>query len=396
LRRENIEALKTWDIITEQDEVRFYIQYFTVPKKNGTDRLIGDARPINAAQVKPPKMPIPDMQWIIRSLCRFKFGATIDAVSYFYQFPFKAGTYMAMGINRPRGAPQNYIPLVGPMGWCYMPQIGQKTANSIVAEVLKRMPVASNEVFLVPWLDNFIFAAHRLEDLHMLLRIFRSVCAEVNLELHDVEHSEDFGTVSALGMVFNLAHGTMSLEEKWVTNTRDRIDAATHAQSYRTVAELVGKILWGCYVQSIPLALAPQCIASCRLIAANIAAGASWEDLFPAPKGLLVDELNRLHLFLSQPHKPFDPHITRAVIASSDGYADETCAAWAFVSGDCARSGVIAPVDVFFAELFAATNALFFFAEQQQNVVLHVDNAGLVYALHSICYATCIVLFRMS
>jgi len=382
---ENEAQLKKWDIVRERlpGEQVFPIRYFTVPKKNGLSRLIGDARPINQVQRPPPRMNIGDIRDIVMNLTKYKVGATIDAVSYFYQFSFESGHHMGMAVNKGRGSPILLVPTVPPMGWKHMPYIGQECALAVCAEVHARLP--SMDFLLVPWLDNFIFAALDTDALNTILETFRTVCAEIQLELHATEHSPDFRSLQMLGVCYDFVTQRLQLDSKWINSTARRLESASESMTFQALAELVGKFIWGCFVFGVPLSLTPNTIAAIKNTALKIRSGKLWSDTSSIPTHDLLLELRTLFTYLSTPQEVLKtPDRVDAVVTYSDGFADLSYASWAFSSGDTVISATIAQVDIFFAELFAATNALLHFAAQGHKAVhLLIDNSSVVFALHN-------------
>ena len=107
-----------------------WLVIFLVPKKNGTGRLVVDARPVNSMQRAPPPMRLPRIHDAIAHILSFQFAAKTDGVSYFYQFPlhptirgfFKvrlAGTvrraiYVLQMLRMPMGRSWRRLSLSGP------------------------------------------------------------------------------------------------------------------------------------------------------------------------------------------------------------------------------------------------------------------------------------------
>jgi len=107
----NVDKLQfEWSTIEpiEKSEVLNVCRYFQVPKKGQEDRLIVNCSPINVAQLKPPRMRLPSIHDVIRRVLNFKLGLTIDAVSFFYQFPLQRdiARHFALAQNKARGRPR--------------------------------------------------------------------------------------------------------------------------------------------------------------------------------------------------------------------------------------------------------------------------------------------------
>jgi len=333
-------------------------------------------------------MELPDFVLLLSRLERFSYGVTLDAVSYFYQFPFENGEYFALAQNNARGAPSVFTPLVPPMGWKFMPNIGQRTSMAVSKETRSRLiatGIGADDFLLEVWIDNFIGAATSLATLLQLQTMLQTVCAEANIVLHEPEVSDHYRQMHILGIVYNFHSRTFVQDDKWKRSTEDLLDHMRFRPlCYREMASVTGKLLWAAFLRHIPLASCNSLIHVCRLTAANIRDGAKWEDPFPCNRAPLRAQFIRLYASYCLPfaHKPLAPLPT--VLSYSDGFTDTKRSTWAFSSGDIVRSGSFAaPINIYFAELLAASYALIEMARFAKRAVLCIDNSAVLYALHN-------------
>jgi len=383
LRLDNILLLSDWEVITPIDykKVKVFCKYFQVPKKGDEDRLIVDCTPVNAAQKKAAKMRLPRIHEVMERIARFSCGSTIDAVSYFYQFPLHPdiALYFALANNGARGAPFTAVPNVMPMGWKYAPYLSQEVSLAICAEVLRRMPEGC-AVDLLVWVDNFIFLANDVLSLRALMDMFLTVAAEISLKVHGVEMCEDGARLKCLGLSVDMRTHEFSFETSWVHKVHEA--RRTVADTYTDVASLIGRVLWSAHVKDVPLALSPHTIAACRVIADHIAAGVSWFDRVRFDVQHFLSETDTWLPQIERPFRLLSSDVD-AVWVTSDGYSDEHIAAWAFTSGDHTTSSQCQRhMGIFMAELLGAIRALEFAASRGNSAILEVDNMGLLYALN--------------
>lgn len=388
LPRANVQSLCDWDVIEPAEELVHVCRYFQVHKKGDEDRLIVNCSPINAAQKKPDKMRLPRVHEVMELILSFKFGATIDAVSYFYQFPLAEGIRGHFGLaqNQARGRPMTWRPKVKPMGWKFAPRLAQETSWSIVRETLRRMDAkgfGSKDVGMTVWVDNFILLANSFESLMILIETFKQVCREANVQMHPTIIEDGGSTMNCLGMKFDLVASTVQMEPSWMQKF------ALHLQNpkptYTEIAALLGKMMWAGHVHDIPLCLMFETVECCRTVARDIQSGRHlWEDKYARSMLPLRMEIaqwwNKLVLPFTLKRKP-----APAAWYSSDGYSDPQMAAWAFVCGETARSGRCHMwMSVFFAELLGAVRAIEHAARSPFNsAIIEIDNMGLVYALNN-------------
>ena len=76
-----------YSVVEETKRVRLCMPLFTVPKKEGTLRLILDCRPLNRSCDKPPPMHLPDIFEVLEYLFQNEVATQCDCRSWFYQFP---------------------------------------------------------------------------------------------------------------------------------------------------------------------------------------------------------------------------------------------------------------------------------------------------------------------
>lgn len=387
LPRDNIRALQSWGTIEPAHDLEHICRYFQVPKKGDEDRLIVNCSPINEAQKKPEKMRLPRVHDVMEMILSFKFGATIDAVSYFYQFPLAdlIRNHFGLAQNRARGRPELWRPCVMPMGWKFAPRIAQESSWAICEETLRRMALrglTTSDVNMTVWVDNFILLANSIEMLEALIEEFLKVCLEAKIATHKVIMEENGRLLKCLGMEFDLSAATVRMDPSWIQ--KFGLGLQIPSPTYADVAALLGKMMWACHVHNIPLCMVFETVETCRIVASDIAAGYAWEDKFRRSTLPFRLEITQ---WWSRLAAPFALHSSyeNAAWYSSDGYSDPQFAAWAFVCGETARSGRCHMwMSVFFAELLGAVRAIEHAARSSlHSVVLEIDNMGLVYALNN-------------
>jgi hypothetical protein len=385
LTPENVTSLQEWGVMSKvnRERVKHTISYFQVVKKDGRDRLIGDARPINDAQVSPQKMPLADMRDLLAQIAKFSFGGTVDAVSFFYQFSFVNGAYFALANNEKRGAPTYFCPDVPPMGWKHMPNIAQRTSRAVVGEVRRRLQ--NKNFFLEVWIDNFIFATTSAQDLLDVQHTLMEVCKEASIHLHPPVVIEGGKRMEFLGVSFDLNTREFSQSESWKESTQDILRNMTLRQpTYRTTAALIGKLLWAIHIRSLPLCTFHQLVEMSRVTALNIRDGASWDDLFPVPHETIHSIFIPVLDAMLRPHRVHFLRPEPTVLFCSDAFTNEEFSTWAVTSGDFVESGTFErPINIFFAELFAAARALTVASTLSNRVILNIDNSAVLFALHN-------------
>jgi len=214
---ENLDLLQQWEILRRAErpcDVKLMCSFFNVRKqKVEKDRLIINARPVNCCQVRPPHMRLPAIHSVLKQVSDFRFGASVDAVSYFYQFPLlpQIGAYFALAQNGKRGAPEFFIPEVLPMGWKFAPWLSQETALAICTEVRRR--TSQVDAMILPWVDNFIICANSLPHLMHVIATLQEVAIEIRLALHPPVITDGGATLKALGIVAHMTSHQFQLDQ---------------------------------------------------------------------------------------------------------------------------------------------------------------------------------------
>ena len=72
--------LLKYDIIEPCDpaDIVEYISLFLVEKKDETGRLVGDGRSVNAASLRPPRMPIMTIRQFLCKMAKYRFVGQSD------------------------------------------------------------------------------------------------------------------------------------------------------------------------------------------------------------------------------------------------------------------------------------------------------------------------------
>jgi len=390
-REDNRLSLEEWKTIDDlqPDEIKCYMKAFQVPKSNLIeDRLIVDATPLNRVQSKPLEMHLPALHEVLEGVCRFRFAFTVDAVSYFYQFEVAEAirNYFGIAFNRRRGAAHRRRLARMCMGWKFSPCIAQRTSLALLREMRVRLALRGVvDFFSSVWLDNFIFAANRMEDLLAIRECFLQICLEANVTLHPCTEITD--SISILGFQISLLSKEIVHSTKWISKvegvlTRLRAENA----SIRDVARAVGCLVWTSFARRLPLAMFPNFLGSLRVLAMRLQEGDSWDsnagDMISVQFRQEVCEAWKLIQTPFTMSKKAVMHIT----AFSDAQVDSNFASWAFCTDSVSMQGRFkSRHHIFFHELQAAAQTLVEIAHVHQrcHVDLGVDNTACMFALRS-------------
>ena len=213
---------------------------------------------------------------------------------------------------------------------------------------------------IVAWLDNFIVATSSDASFQTLKKVFADVAADCNLQLHDWEEGDD---ITLLGIrlrrrfVNNVFVGQeFSHPPSWVKTTTDSIASFG---TLREAAASMGKLMWSCYARNSPICLIPELLSVVKLIAAQVVAGARWDDtvLFETSSArqqlhVFAKGLNDVFTFPLDDNSPY-------LVVSSDAAVSDESESWAVTSGTYTDAGHwIDKEHIFFRELRAALFAL--------------------------------------
>lgn len=384
---DNVDLLEDGDTIEDTDNFLCCMSVFQVPKKVD-DRFIADASPINKLQETPPKANIPQVHSVLSGLLARLFLFSIDAINYFYQFLLEdpdIRKYFSMAFNRRRGKPLLRRMKRIPMGWKFSPCIGQRAANVIARETLRRCAALGLDVTVLVWVDNFLFGADSLSDAQCLQDIFIQVARECNLAVHP---STEIGTsLTALGFELDTVSKTLRHSLKFRESLGTLHRSISHTSSIREVSRFVGHCVWSIFARRIPLATIPAITKALREIHSAITIRhVAWDapcrlDMLPLVQATqsLVDSRE---LSFSLPEASEGAWLE----VYSDAMVDGELATWAFVSGDHVSQGEFTfKTHIFIHELLAASSALMAAAQVNPSgqTILFVDNTPAIFALRA-------------
>jgi hypothetical protein len=232
-----------WGVLRPATQVSAITNLFTVPKKDGSLRLVCDGRKVNAIMKPPPNMALPDIHEIIDHLLENRFFCTVDGKSFFYQFPVsdEVGSYFSANLAGTRGNFTQVSLTRMPMGWSWAPAIAQHTANHLLnAEGLSLGKA---------WVDNFVFAGVTQKVCQDKFSCFLQRADKVNLSL-DSRSPEVVSRGTLLGMEFDLTLSRYRMAPSWVDGLPERLlPHSTPRQLYR----ITGSCIWSGYARRVPL-----------------------------------------------------------------------------------------------------------------------------------------------
>ena len=388
--------LESWNTIVEGPfgEARVFLKCFQVLKKDGLDRLVLDATPLNRNSIPPLNMHLNTIHFIFEHLLKYKVWCTVDAKSYFYQFPVHQSvqSYFAMLISTRRGrALCRYLTRMC-MGWRHAPCIAQRTSRTLLSELSRRLAPFHLDFFADVWIDNFIFAAQSNADLDLVFSTFLSVAAAVNLQLHSpspFSHLDDL-----LGFSVDLSCGIARHQDKWVRKFESFLSSVRGWTSgspptYRDFATLVGNIVWIAFAQRIPLCFFPAVLQCSRCLACQ--GPSRWDSaaLHLGTQVLWDESAHALHIAKSTFAVPSPPPALFSAFsdaATGDNFGE---ALWA-IFDDLSNVSVAGPCPfqhehIFFMELRCAMHSILSAAYTFPNghINLGTDNSAALFALRS-------------
>jgi len=275
------EKLLRWQVVREARHIRAITNYFTVVKKNGTLRLVVDARKINALMKRVPKMDLPTIQEVLLLLMTNKYFIVVDGRSYFYQFRIsdEVGEFFCANLAAERG-PFTTVALTRmPMGWNWAPAIAQKMSNTLLRDGERELGKA--------WIDNFIFGGRTKEEVWEKFLKFRARADLCNMVI-DEREPPVLQRGEVLGIEVDLEKARYRMAESWVKKAQ-----ALPIRTYMTpreIYELSGNCIWASYVREMPLCQFGESIEVVRRVAVLIQGGLDWDT----PLLLTREELDAL------------------------------------------------------------------------------------------------------
>jgi len=311
------EKLLKWKVVRETRHVRAITNFFTVAKKNGTLRLVVDARKINNLMRRIPKMDLPTVQEVLMLLMGSKYYITVDGTSYFYQWHIapEVGEFFCANLAGARGTFTTVALTRMPMGWSWAPAIAQKGSNTLLSDRGTSLGVA--------WIDNFIFGGSSKDSTLEKFRRFRDRCDICRVKIDDrdppvLERGE------VLGLEVDLENKRFRMAASWVEKAR-----ALRITSFMTPRELyriTGNCIWACTARQTPLCFFSDQIEVVRRIALLVAAGLAWDT----PVRLSRDEMHALGVWKARVEENEWSTVTEKAPPVLEMWTDSSSHMWAF------------------------------------------------------------------
>ena len=251
---------------TPRDFGTNYMPVFTVPKKNGTLRLIQDGRHLNRWFDKPPTMNLPRIHDVIDLLMKNEYFAQCDAKSFFYQIPLHESIrkYFGTILGGGRGELDYTVMTKLPMGFSWAPCIAQRISNVIMRDIG------------LAWVDNYIVVGETIEEFEANRRVFldRIHPDQCNVEVDDMELAP-LQSGETLGIEVDLKRKMYRMSPKWA----EKIRTIPVEWTPRTFSRIMGGIIWCSHVTRRGLCMQPHLMSVLGDIMRRIALKeVSWDE----------------------------------------------------------------------------------------------------------------------
>ena len=271
------------------------LSIFKVDKSDGCSaRLVADCRALNRGFQRPPPMGLPPLDHILKILKKYEKYASVDAMSYFFQFPLSSFINASVRVGHGwRGGFKKgkFSRLI--MGLSWAPFVAQQTSWGLAALIKARWHACGVAGEIIPWVDNFLLFSNHIPQ---ALAITREVMLEFNVVLkEDVEEELMLG--------FEVRHtnrgNEVAIRENWAAKAQTLItvlqtslsegEGHPYEQPILMFQQVAGYLLWANQVARIPLCVTPALLDNLRRVGrgepiqkeALIEEIPKWADFFP-------------------------------------------------------------------------------------------------------------------
>ena len=245
---------------------------FKVDKSDGcSSRIVADCRALNRGFQRPPPMGLPPMDHILKILKKYDSYTSVDAMSYFFQFPLSpfinASVRVGQGWrgNFKKGRFSRLI-----MGLSWAPFVAQQTSWGLAAIIKARWHTRGVSGDIIPWVDNFLIFSNQVA---LALAITREVMLEFNVLLKDEVEEE-----LMLGFeVRTTSRGNeVAIREDWaaraqglIATLQERLSEVGEQQQDQPILmfqQVAGYLLWANQVARVPLCKTPVLLDNLRRV----------------------------------------------------------------------------------------------------------------------------------
>lgn len=266
---------------------------FKVDKSDGVSaRLVADCRILNKEFVRPPAMGLPPLDIIFQLLKRYKSYASVDAMSYFFQFPLShlINAIVRVGEGwRGKFMKGRFSRLIMGLNWA--PFIAQQTSWALTALIKAAWSKEKIEGDLVPWVDNFLIFSN---DMKSALDIVQEVMDTFNVVL---KKGVEEDLLLGFKVVTSTRGNEASILSSWALKAQRLMEVLQMALQDQNgkhsptllFQQVAGHLLWANQIARIPLCLTPALLENLRRVGRGepLEAGdllkelPNWNKFFP-------------------------------------------------------------------------------------------------------------------
>lgn len=358
-----------WERLRRGVLLMFTLVWFVVPKADGGDRLIGDARPLNEQMESPPPFGLPGLHDVLSLMIRSQHMVELDLKNWFYQIPIAPALWRFFGA---RCGAAKFACKVLVMGWSWAPAI---------ACAISRAVVRLFEPWAVVYVDNILVGARSLNALRSLLRRLRRVCDWLNIIVKAWPTPSHY--VTFLGLQLDPRRKRWRLHPTWALKAHDLIQAAlAHPTPLkaRDWFRVIGVVVYAASM-TVGCAVVWEVLSWASRLGRNIADGRmTWESRI-VPWRRVRNRLQEFARNLKRNPWRKCPRIRQDITVFSD--ASDRGEAW-IVCGRRRVARAWRPKDpathIYHKELDAALDAIRFLLQsgiRNTRVHLYVDNEAV-------------------
>ena len=238
---------------------------FKVDKKDGvSSRFILDCRKTNDIWDTPPPMGLPSIDAILYIASRWRYHATLDATSFFFQIPLARSIQGMFGCRLAckRGRFWRHFLARLPMGFSWAPALAQAIANAACRMAESTRTGTQHKFAILAWVDNFIILAESVSALrHAQFALLQA------LQWFNIAH-KGWETGDILGLTFS--RKGIKQGERYITSASAVLNNALNQEklSDLSIMKIGGCLIWaGLTTLRCPLSAYPHTLRALQIAA---------------------------------------------------------------------------------------------------------------------------------
>eukprot|EP00754_Rhynchopus_humris_P024653 Rhum_TRINITY_DN14909_c5_g2::Rhum_TRINITY_DN14909_c5_g2_i1::g.127517::m.127517 len=271
--------LRAGVVVACEERPHITLPVFTIPKRDGSKRLLVDGRRFDERTTALPSPLLPRLADFEEFVRKFSFFSVLDFLGYFLQIPVHGDVQDCLGIRvaTESGKSRYFRFTVAVPGIARAPLAAQLC--TLAVRRLAGVSLASVATY-----DDVGIGGTTRGEVLARERALRDAAARANMSIRADKGFSCASVGELCGMVLDLAAKEISLPRAWVAKVAVE-NPTPRTLSCRAASHHIGCLWWAHYVMREPLAARPLIMRLGRALGKVCKSAAHWDAVLILPEG---------------------------------------------------------------------------------------------------------------